>query len=327
METNSCPVTCSFSLTTLTESNSHVRFEKSRDITSENTEILENQIQSDEKESEPNLARELFVVLIGHYDNEFDKWPELRPEFESVDYYSSHPEILATSPLQREKSDNTFPDSLELRDLKQDDDDYILWSESAPEFATVGFYGGVQRQIASDSYIYTDNAWPERRGRPVMEDNVWEERMYVENQAEGNMGSFSQESLHTGTAAHVLLQETKASATVDVITWPDPVYTVNMEMKPTSNAMASLTNDSLNQEGLICPNHLVDNGYGCMEKDRHGICEAITVGVDRSPRVVPAKVRKDNWLDKTVVNESVMCPLSSSSLDQVSVFAPSDISL
>ena len=114
MEGDTCPVTRNIPLMTLPGSNSNPSWhQKSRNVAApENSDITANQTTNktaDKKENEPSERRESFVVFIGHYENEFEEFPELRPEFAPVDYDGSNPEMLSTSPLPKENDDDLSP--------------------------------------------------------------------------------------------------------------------------------------------------------------------------------------------------------------------------
>ena len=92
---DTCPVTRNIPLMTLPGSNSNTWHDKSHnDAAPENSDITANQTTNNtagEKENEPSKRHESFVVFIGHYENEFEEWPELRPEFADVGYYGVFP--------------------------------------------------------------------------------------------------------------------------------------------------------------------------------------------------------------------------------------------
>lgn len=172
MEGNSCPVTRNIPPMILPGSNSNSLHKKSQNVgASENSDITTNQTTNktaDEKENEPSKRRESFVVFIGHYENEFEEFPELRPEFAPVDYYGSNPEMLSTSPLPKEYDDDLSPDGQDIIDLEQDDD-YIYWPETIPEFANVGYYDVSPPETASGNHAdYTCNAETKSDGGELM---------------------------------------------------------------------------------------------------------------------------------------------------------------
>ena len=326
MEGDSCPVTRNIPLMTLPGSNSNSLPKKSQNVAaSENSDITTNQTTNktvDEKENEPSKRRESFVVFIGHYENEFEEFPELRPEFAPVDYYDSNPEMLSTSPLPKEYDGDLSPDGPDTIDLEQDDD-YIYWPETLPEFANVGYYGVSPPETASGNHAdYTGNAETKSDGIPTMKYNESSEPLREDNYSKLEDESWLSENSDIGTSA--LLDESNKPAPMDTETWPHPFDACNADVNATTTVAEIPANGSMDQGELMCSNHPVGVRYWMRQEHDNGIWESVDLGVDRPLKVAPVKNTEDKWMAKMVVNESVMCPVGSKH-DQASVLEYLDL--
>ena len=307
---------------TLTGSNSNPNWhQKSQNVAvPENSDITTNQTTNktaDEKENEPSKLRESFVVFIGHYENEFEEFPELRPEFAPVDYYGSNPEMLSTSPLLKENDDNLSPDGPDTTDLEQDND-YIYWPETPPEFADEGYYGVFPPKTASGNHAdHNGNTGPKSNGiLTIMKYNESSEPLREDNYSKLEDESWLSENCDIGTSA--LPDKSNKPASADTETWPHPVDACNVDVNATSTATGIPANGTMDQGELMCSNQPVGVRYRMRQEHDNDICESVDLGVDRPLKVNPVKNTKDKWMAKIVVNESVMCPVGSKH-DQVSV--------
>ena len=310
MEGDACPVTRNIPLMTLPRSNSNTWHDKSQnDAAPENSGISANQTTNNttgEKENEPSKRHESFVVFIGHYENEFEEWPELRPEFAPVDYYGSNLEMLSTSPMQKE-NDDMSPDSPDTINLEQDDDYHSDWPESPPEFTDVGYYGVIAPRNHADN---TGNAGPKSNGIPTISEPMREEDY-------SKLEDESWPSENSGIGTPGLLDESNKSAPMDTEPWLHPVDVCNVDVNATSSVTEIPANSIMNQGQLVCSNQPV-NVRSWMHQDYdNGIFESRL-------KVAPVKNRKDKWMRKIVVNESLMCPVGSKP-DQVSVLEYLDL--
>ena len=60
-------------------------------------------------------------MFMGHCDSE-DERPAPRPQFATLDFFSSNPRIVSASLLQWQDDDSMSPDNVDIDHLQDDDD-------------------------------------------------------------------------------------------------------------------------------------------------------------------------------------------------------------
>ena len=307
MEENTCPVTWRAPLMTLTD----VNINWSQNFAPEDSEIAANQIKNqtvlvpplkketdgrmlsatkntpdDVNDKESSKRREPIVVFMGHHKSE-DELSELLPEFITVDYFGSNPEIVSTSPLQRESEEHMSSSSIDTVDLKEEYD-FVSWPNSTPEFVPAEYYGMVQSKENNES-------WPLKNSEIVTLVRVNEENTL--STPVGNESLPDITDLGNHTASHV---EKTGKCNEDV----------NVSETPSSGTVYQ----------SVCPNQPVDAGYWIQEADI-GVCteehENFHSGIsDMAPLI---SVTRSPLQGSRVINESLMCPLGSNKNEPVSV--------
>ena len=151
MEENTCPVTSRIPLMKLhvvpEDNKANANSEKNKATSTETDGGMSptQHTATAVKKNAPSKPNKPSVAFIGHSEHE---WPELLPQFVGLDY---NPEIVSASPLQRGNDDSVFRESLE----EEEDESY--WPElSAPEFASVGYYGMLPRETSGEDPDHID---------------------------------------------------------------------------------------------------------------------------------------------------------------------------
>ena len=225
---------------------------------------------TDVKENGPSKRREPIVVFMGHCDDEDERSDhEFLPEFTTLYYLGSNPEILSPSPPQLEEDDTMFPDNVDPDDL-QEENDYMHWPELPPKFASEGYYGMVPSKPVSD-LDETDNL-----------EGVPRTRILVDDHSKEKNESWPLKISEIGTP--VLLEERNTSTAVDKETLPNPVDKRNHTIKHTEDTEECHEDDNTsavtntpsnctvsNEHFKMCPNHPVDARYW-MHEDDGGVC-------------------------------------------------------
>ena len=339
-----CPVTSSIHLLTLSDTNPWPR--KSQNVTTEESEVITTGSVShlerkangsvslgtqnagaDVKENKPSKHRlEPMVVFMGHCDNE-DERPEPLPEFTTLDFFSSNPTIVSASLLQWEDDDSISPESVDIDHDLQDEDDYMHWPESPPEFATVGYkYGMVPLKPVSKDLDESDL---ETNGIPSVPNSSFIERTHSKKKNE----SWALKNSEIGTP--VLLEEGNTLTVANQETLPDLVDPQNRTIKHIENIdeckedvnSSAVTNTPSNgtvsnKRLKMCPNHAVNAGYW-VHGDDNGVCikehEDLGLSISDLPTLIstkrkgsplqttPAKKAKNKWITEMVIDESAFC--------------------
>lgn len=298
MEENTCPVTWRVPLMTLTD----VNINWSQNFAPEDSEIAANQIknqtvlvpslkkETEERRKESSKRREPIVVFMGHHKSE-DELSELLPEFITVDYFGSNPEIMSTSPLQSESEEHISPGSLDTVDLNEECD-YVYWPNSTPEFVPAEYYGMVQSKENNES-------WPLKNSEIVTLVLVDEE-----NTLSTPVGNETLPDI-TDVGNHTARQVEKTGK-------------CNEDVKGALNVSETPSNGTVYES--VCPNQPVDAGYWIQEADIE-VCtkehETFHSGIsDMAPLIF---VTRSPLQGSRVINESLRCPLGANKNEPVSV--------
>ena len=248
------------------------------------------------KEKEPIKRQKPSVVFIGHSEHE---WPELLPQFVTSDY---NPEIVSASPLQKGNDDRVFPDSLE----GAEGDSY--WPElSAPEFASVEYYGMLPRKTSSENHDNTDNTiMPDTLENPATKDTGLTERddeLWLLKTAEDGTpghGQIDPVGARNNTVNH--LENTDTCTEVVRESDANQVsYAVN------HSSLTDIPNNvTLNEEDLLCVHQPEGIGHW-KQGDDNNVCfkEYENLHLSNSNKTPPiSPIRDDTPLQPTRVKEA-----------------------
>ena len=238
---------------------------------------------TDVKENEPNKCHKPSVVFIGQSEHE---WPELLPQFVGLGYYHGG---------------KTDPET-------------VL---SAPEFATVGYYGMLPRKRSGENHDNTDNAiLPESRENPARKDTGLTEEIpskrddepgWLKNAEDGTPGQIDPADTRNHTTNHL----ERTDKCVEGVKGCDANQIVHVNYSSNGN-----------NEDLMCANHPIGIGYWRQEDD-NGVCigyhEDLHWSIsDMTPQISstrddtalhPTRVKeaKNKRMAEAVIDENVFC--------------------
>ena len=265
MEENTCPVTSRIPVMKLHVVPEDSKVDANRATSTETGVSMSHGTENTAtavKEKEPSKRPKPSVVFIGHSEHE---WPELLPKFVTVGH---NPEIVSASPLQRGNDDSVFPDSME----EEEDDSY--WPEfSAPEVASIGYYGMLPRKTSSENPDNTDNViLPETCENPATKDTELTEEIPSNNDDE----PWWLKTAEDGTPRQIDLADTRLK---HMTTHPENTGKCTEGFKESDvnqipfDNYASVTgilyNVTLNDEDLVCPIQDAGIGYWKQEDDNN----------------------------------------------------------